>query len=153
MIFQTELAEGGSLYTILHRKKRKIPTADQSLSWALHIASGMEHLHSHDIMHRDLKSPNVLLSHGYVKVCDFGTARRMTGTSVSTKQAGTYRWMAPEISENARITKKCDVFSYGMILYEIYALEVPFAEIPGELKVCWAITKGQRPCISQLILK
>ena len=117
----TEFAVGGSLYTALHERKEGVPTADQSLGWAMQIASGMAHLHSHNIIHRDLKSPNVLLSHGYLKVCDFGTARQLSKTCTPTGKMGTYRWMAPEIaeSENTRINNKCDVFSYGMIIYEI----------------------------------
>ena len=113
----TELAAGGSLYARLHEKVNETPTADQSLGWAFQIASGMELLHAHNIIHRDLKSPNVLLSHGYVKICDFGTARHLSETYTYTKQAGTFRWMAPEIAGEceAKITNKCDVFSYGMI--------------------------------------
>jgi serine/threonine protein kinase len=144
----TELAAGGSLSATLHGTNREKPTAAQSLGWALQIASGMEHLHSHDIIHRDLKSPNVLLAHGYLKVCDFGTARHLSETCVPTGQAGTYRWMAPEIiEEHAKINKKCDVFSYGMMLYEIYEVKVPFAEIQSDMRVCYAIMEGKRPPI------
>ena len=148
----TELAFGGSLYSCLHGKKREIPTTDQSLGWAFQIASGMEYLHSHNVIHRDLKSPNVLLSFGkQAMICDFGTARQLSETCISTKQAGTYRWMAPEIAEEcyAKISSKCDVFSYGMILYEIYALKLPFGDISNDVMVCNAIMEGKRPSIPE----
>ena len=70
----TEFAENGSLFNYLHKEKQ-FPTVDQSLAWALEVAQGMEHLHNHDIIHRDLKSANILLSAATTaKVCDFGTA-------------------------------------------------------------------------------
>ena len=71
----TEFAEKGSLFDYLHKEKQ-VPTVDQSLAWALHVAMAMRHLHNHDIIHRDLKSANILLSAKLTaKVCDFGTAR------------------------------------------------------------------------------
>ena len=145
----TELAFGGSLYAALHGERREEPTADQSLGWAFQIASGMEHLHKYKIIHRDLKSPNVLLSHGYAKLCDFGTARELSKTCLYTGQAGTFRWMAPEIAATIEhaVNNKCDVFSYGMILYEIYALKIPFADIKGDVQVCFQIMGGKRPPI------
>ena len=54
----TEFAEKGSLFNYLHKEKQ-IPTVDQSLAWALEVAKGMEHLHNHNIIHQDLKSPNI----------------------------------------------------------------------------------------------
>ena len=109
----------------------------------------MQHLHNNNVVHRDLKSGNILLSFGlFAKVCDFGTARTMAKTAV-TSQKGTYRWMAPEIVEDveANINKMCDVFSYGMVLYEIYACKIPYAEIPGNARVGMAVLQGKRPPI------
>ena len=142
----TELAPHGSLYNYLH-VKNQVPSPDQSLAWALQVASGMHHLHSNDVVHRDLKSGNILLSLGLVaKVCDFGTARILAKTAM-TSQKGTYRWMAPEIVQNveANINKMCDVFSYGMFVYEIYDHKVPFADIPGDALAGTAIVDGKRP--------
>ena len=109
----------------------------------------MEHLHAHNIIHRDLKSPNVLLSLGYVKICDFGTARQLSKTCTHTRQAGTFRWMAPEIAKEceAKITNKCDVFSYGMILYEIYTFQIPFEDTQNNLQVALQIINKERPSV------
>ena len=144
----TELASHGSLYNYLHDKKEE-PSPDQSLAWAQQIASGMQHLHSNNVVHRDLKSGNVLLALGLLaKVCDFGTARTLAKTAMTT-QKGTYRWMPPEIVEGveANINKMCDVFSYGMVLYEIFARKIPYDDIPTDPLVGLAVMQGKRPPI------
>jgi len=148
MYIVTELAVNGSLFDYLHKEK-KIPSVNQSLAWASDVAHGMKHLHDHDTIHRDLKSANVLLTSGWVaKLCDFGTARELTHTT-TTDQAGTYRWMSPEIMRNAvaRINKKCDLFSYGMILFEVFAHEIPYADLHDNVEVLFSITRGERPSI------
>ena len=144
----TELAPHGSLYDYLHNKREE-PSPDQSLAWAQQIASGMQHLHANNVVHRDLKSGNILLALGLLaKVCDFGTARTLAKTAKTT-QKGTYRWMAPEVVEDveANITKMCDVFSYGMVLYEIFDRKIPFADIPGDAVAGVAVLQGKRPPI------
>ena len=153
----TELATNGSLHDYLHSKKeeplpdvkKEEPSPDQSLAWALQIASGMQHLHTNSVVHRDLKSGNVLLSFGLLaKICDFGTARTLANTTM-TSQKGTYRWMAPEVIEDvkANINKMCDVFSYGMVLYEIFSCKIPYHDIPSNARVGVAVLEGKRPPI------
>ena len=144
----SELATNGSLFDYLHVEKNS-PSVDQSLAWASHVAHGMKHLHDHAMIHRDLKSANVLLASGWVaKLCDFGCARELTHT-VTTDQAGTYRWMPPEIMKkaSARINKRCDLFSYGMILFELFAHKKPYSDLENEVDVLESIKKGERPPI------
>ena len=115
----------------------------------LDVAHGMKHLHNHDITHCNLKSANVLLTSGWVaKICDFGSARDLTHT-VTTEQTGTYRWMPPEIMRKAtaRINKKCDLFSYGMILFELFAHQLPYAELDDDIDVLLSVTSGKCPPI------
>ena len=142
----TELAVNGSLHDYLYVKMGK-PSPDQSLAWALQVASGMQHLHSNNVVHRDLKSANILLCYGlFAKVTDFDTARTMMKTTM-TLSAGTLRWMAPEIMADveANINKMCDVFSYGMVMYEIFACEIPYANLVGDFRVGMAVLQGERP--------
>ena len=144
----TELAVNGSLFDYLHSEK-KTPSVDQSLAWASDVAHGMKHLHDHDMIHRDLKSPNVLLSGEWVaKLCDFGSARELTHT-ITTDLAGTYRWMPPEIMNEAtaRINKKCDLFAYGMVLFELFAHKVPYSDLVNQVDVMKSVTDGTRPPI------
>ena len=110
----TEVAPNGSLYNYLHIKKEK-PTPDQSYAWALQVASGMQHLHNNNVVHRDLKSGNILLSFGLLaKVCDFGTAPTMAKTAVTT-QKGTYRWMHQKLWKvwKPKLTKCVMCFHLG----------------------------------------
>ena len=143
-----ELASNGSLFDYLHERK-EVPSPDQSLAWTQQIASGMQHLHNNNVVHRDLKSGNVLLALGLLaKVCDFGTARTLAKTA-KTSQKGTYRWMAPEVVEDveANINKMCDVFSYGMVLYEIFDRKIPFANIRSDALAGAAVVQGDCPPI------
>ena len=144
----TELATNGSLFDYLHIEKNT-PSVNQSLVWASDVAHGMKHLHDHDVIHRDLKSANVLLTSEWVaKLCDFGTARELTHTT-TTEQAGTYRWMSPEImrTATAKINKKCDLFSYGMVLVELFAHVIPYADLHDNVEVLLSVTSGKRPPI------
>ena len=144
-----ELADK-SLYHYLHTEKMK-PSLQQSTNWAIQIASGMNHIHECGLAHRDLKSSNVLLfeREDVAKVCDFGSARVLERTATVTGMTGTYRWMAPEFNDKAdtRVNRRCDVFSYGMVLYEIFAQEIPFSDIDEDIDAATGIREGKRPSI------
>ena len=147
----TELANT-SLYRYLHEEKKQ-PSLQQSTKWAMQIASGMQHLHKYGLAHRDLKSPNVLLfeREDIAKVCDFGCARPLDHTTMLSGNTGTYRWMPPEFNDEATtmINQRCDIFSYGMILYEIFAHNIPFSHIKEDVDVPQSIRNGERPSLPQ----
>ena len=144
-----------SLHQYLYREKRK-PASQLSLDWAQQIARGLHHIHQHGLAHRDLKSANVLLfeNQNILKICDFGSAKVLNVTATKTGEAGTFRWMAPEfIEQSKKINQRCDMFSYGMILYEIYAHEVPFSELKSEIEVALFIRDKKRPSIPSKLPK
>ncbi|GMI10639.1 hypothetical protein TrVE_jg2280 [Triparma verrucosa] len=90
---------------------------------------GMAYLHQADppVLHRDLKSANLLLDDGYnVKICDFGLARLKAYTNSHTGNTGTTQWMAPEVLMNQRYGEKADVYSFGVIIWEVLTRECPF---------------------------
>ena len=144
-----ELADK-SLYHYLHEEKKK-PSLQQSTKWATEIANGMDHIHDCGLAHRDLKSANVLLFEDVdvTKVCDFGSARVLERTATMTGMTGTYRWMAPEFNDEAdtRVNRLCDVFSYAMVLYEIFAQKIPFSDIDEDIDAATSIREGKRPSI------
>lgn len=127
-----EYARGGSLNRVL--SGRKI-APEVLVDWAIQIARGMHYLHYEapiSLIHRDLKSSNVLLSESYadssvkgLKITDFGLAREVYKTTrMST--AGTYAWMAPEVIKSSTFSKASDVWSYGVLLWELLTGETPY---------------------------
>jgi mitogen-activated protein kinase kinase kinase 9 len=94
---------------------------------ALEAARGVHYLHSCNppVLHRDLKSLNLLLDEsGRVKLADFGWTKGLD--NYMTGKIGTYQWMAPEVIASQKYSEKADVFSYGIILWEIASREPPF---------------------------
>ncbi|XP_052193364.1 serine/threonine-protein kinase EDR1 [Diospyros lotus] len=125
----TEFLPRGSLYRIIHRPNSQIDEK-RRIKMALDVAKGMNCLHTSipTIVHRDLKSPNLLVDKNWnVKVCDFGLSRLKHNTFLSSKStAGTPEWMAPEVLRNEPSNEKCDVYSFGVILWELATLRLPW---------------------------
>lgn len=123
----TEWMDGGDLYKAL--KKHKLDGTQLTIC-ALDIARGMNYLHQKMIVHRDLKSLNILLDKdGHSRICDLGFARVVEETSKDNLKTfvGTYYWMAPELlDEDPSYTPKVDVYSYGIMLWEMLAQKVPY---------------------------
>ncbi|KAK2991796.1 hypothetical protein RJ640_013127 [Escallonia rubra] len=86
------------------------------------------------LVHCDLKSANCLVNkHWTVKICDFGLSRMMTdGPLRDSSSAGTPEWMAPELIRNEPFTEKCDIFSLGVIIWELYTLNRPWYGVPQQ---------------------
>ena len=113
------------------------------------VASGMLCLHTNGLLHRDLKSPNVLLDRdGTVKLTDFGLAMQegamATPRSINA-EAGTFRWMAPEVARRRGFRRPADVYSYGMILFELLTHDLPFADVAALHAVAIVAVHGARP--------
>ncbi|KAF8413176.1 hypothetical protein HHK36_001152 [Tetracentron sinense] len=126
LIFLTEYLRNGSLYDILKKKGRLDPST--AVAFALDIARGMNYLHQHKphaIIHRDLSPRNVLQDEaGHLKVTEFGLSKlaldkdpcgyKMTGGT------GSYRYMAPEVYRREPYGKSVDVFSFGVLVHEMF---------------------------------
>ncbi|XP_075532820.1 mitogen-activated protein kinase kinase kinase 13-like isoform X2 [Dermacentor variabilis] len=127
----------GQLYDAL-KNGRVIPPATV-VEWSKHIASGMNYLHSRSIIHRDLKSPNILISYNDVlKISDFGTSRQWSERSTKMSFAGTVAWMAPEVIRNEPCSEKVDIWSYGVVMWELLNCETPYKDVDSNA-IIWGV--------------
>ncbi|XP_043286954.1 mitogen-activated protein kinase kinase kinase 12 isoform X2 [Venturia canescens] len=132
-----EFCPYGPLYDLL-RAGEPIPPA-RLVSWSKQIAAGMSYLHAHKIIHRDLKSPNVLIGRDeVVKISDFGTSREWNEISTRMTFAGTVAWMAPEIIRNEPCSEKVDIWSYGVVLWELLSGEIPYKDVDSSA-IIWGV--------------
>ncbi|KAL6484449.1 hypothetical protein MHYP_G00064940 [Metynnis hypsauchen] len=132
-----EYCAQGQLYEVL-RAGRKI-TPRLLVDWASGIASGMNYLHLHKIIHRDLKSPNVLVTHNdVVKISDFGTSKELSDKSTKMSFAGTVAWMAPEVIRNEPVSEKVDIWSFGVVLWELLTGEIPYKDVDSSA-IIWGV--------------
>ncbi|MBS0357818.1 MAG: protein kinase [Proteobacteria bacterium] len=144
-----ELMPKGSLDNLLYNAKNDLPWS-MRYRLAMDITTGIYHLHNQNILHRDLKSMNILLTNeGRAKLCDFGLAKvkatTRTQTSKPSKSVGTIPWMAPEILVlNAKFSTKSDIYALAMVFWEIAAREQPYAQVTEESIIKDAIKEGER---------
>ncbi|CAN0914049.1 Probable serine/threonine-protein kinase SIS8 [Linum grandiflorum] len=148
----TEYMEMGSLYFLIHlsgQKKKLIWR--RRLKMLRDICRGLMCIHRMNIVHRDLKSANCLVNkHWTVKICDFGLSRIMETRPVTDlSSAGTPEWMAPELIRSEPFTEKCDIFSLGVIMWELCTLSRPWEGIPPERVVYAVANEGSRLEIPQ----
>ncbi|XP_034951157.1 mitogen-activated protein kinase kinase kinase 11-like isoform X2 [Chelonus insularis] len=186
MCLVMEYARGGSLNRVLSGRKIR---PDVLVDWAIQIARGMDYLHNKALIrliHRDLKSSNVLLSEPIenddlqcktLKITDFGLAREVYKTT-RMSAAGTYAWMAPEVIKQSTFSKASDVWSYGVLLWELLTGETPYKgidalavaygvavnkltlPIPSTcpqpwrylMEACWAADSHERPGFSDILI-
>lgn len=142
----TEFMEGGCLYNRLHdREPLRDPTKLTII--ALGIAHGMKYLHAHKIIHRDLKSLNVLLdANDFPKVCDFGMSRKMPeNNEYMSGSVGTVQWMAPEVLRSERYNEKADVYSFGIVLWELVTGDAPFKQMRDVQVTLAVLSNNARP--------
>lgn len=153
-----ELMEGGTLYDVLHVERVRLPLAS-TVRIARDIATGICLLHNTSpyILHRDLKSGNILLdrTRSRAKITDFGLAYFLDRKIVEGGKrhmprgvVGTLSWIAPEILAREPHTEKVDIYSFGMILYELIARKLPWGEdVSNYEMIKGLVTSGARPNI------
>ncbi|XP_022950480.1 serine/threonine-protein kinase STY17-like [Cucurbita moschata] len=154
----TELMKGGTLQKYLWSIRPETPDLKFSLSLALDLSRVMAYLHANGIIHRDLKPSNLLLTEDKqrVKLADFGLAREEISGEMTT-EAGTYRWMAPELFSIDPLPvggKKCydhkaDVYSFSIILWELLTNKTPFKG-RNNVMVAYATAKNIRPSLEDI---
>ncbi|KAK1357832.1 Serine/threonine-protein kinase HT1 [Heracleum sosnowskyi] len=142
----TEYLAGGSLRAYLHQLEPYSLPINLVLKFAIDIARGLQYLHSQGVLHRDLKSENLLLGEDMcVKVADFGISCLESQCGSAKGFTGTYRWMAPEMIKGKAQTKKVDVYSFGIVLWELLTALTPFDNMTPEQAAFAVCQKNARP--------
>lgn len=175
-----EYAPGGSLFSFLRHRAHELD-AQRTLNWAIDVACGMKYLCEEaptPIVHRDLKSHNLLIAgNGRLKISDFGVARvAATQAGMMSSTAGTFAYMAVECITQREYSQKSDVWSFGVVLWELITGQVPYDLIEpfavaygvatgqlrlpvpagcppvyrGLIEACWARDPSARPTFAQL---
>nr|CAB3502513.1 unnamed protein product [Digitaria exilis] len=98
--------------------------------------------------YRDLKTANLLMDDQVVKVADFGVARVKDQSGVMTAETGTYRWMAPEVIEHLPYDHSADVFSFGIVLWELLTGKLPYEDMTPLQAAVAVVQKDLRPTIA-----
>jgi serine/threonine protein kinase len=156
----SEFCSGGSLFRLLHDRR------DIELSWPQRmkilrdIARGVLYLHEMQppLIHRDLKSLNVLLQDEVrtsqdsllAKVTDFGVTRNLDESATMTGQMGTCHWMAPEVLASQPYSLAADVYSYGIMAWEIAARKTPYKHLNPISIPYLVVAKGERPDVTEV---
>ena len=142
-----DFCEGGTLFDVLYKGKLKFKISfKQKLKIMLDVARGMQFLHQlrRQIIHRDLKSLNILIDKQLVegsldftaKIADFGLARSFEDPAdFVTKRMGTFHWMAPEIFSDKPYNSKTDIYAFSIILWEIFAEKTPYYHLDSPTKI------------------
>uniref|UniRef100_A0A0E0KX37 Protein kinase domain-containing protein n=1 Tax=Oryza punctata TaxID=4537 RepID=A0A0E0KX37_ORYPU len=139
----TEYMPGGNLYDFLHKQNNtlELPVV---LRIAIGISKGMDYLHQNNIIHRDLKTANLLIGSGQVvKIADFGVSRLRSQGGEMTAETGTYRWMAPEVINHKPYDHKADVFSFAIVLWELVTSKIPYENLTP-LQAALGVRQGMR---------
>ncbi|CAL2224553.1 unnamed protein product [Prunus armeniaca] len=144
----TEYAKGGSVRQFLMKRQSRSVPLKLAVKQALDVARGMAYVHALGLIHRDLKSDNLLIfSDKSIKIADFGVARIEVQTEGMTPETGTYRWMAPEMIQHRKYTQKVDVYSFGIVLWELITGMLPFQNMTAVQAAFAVVNKGVRPII------
>lgn len=128
----TEFMPRGSLYDVLHSPQtlpdHRLALMSRRLRVLKDVTEGMRFLHESLVMHRDLKSPNVLLdADGNAKICDFGASKMLSpDTSCTTSNIGSTAWSSPESLFEPTVTLASDVYSFGVIAWEAITMQIPW---------------------------
>ena len=149
LILIMEYAKNGSLRAKLSEDVATPLAKEMALGLIADISYGMKYLYSKGIHHRDLKADNVLLDRDMIaKVSDFGLSKAdalITSAPTKSSKVGTPAWQSPEeLYAEDEIDEKCDVYSFGILLYEMMTCEVPWEGMNAG-KIISAVLRNERP--------
>lgn len=120
-----EYVEGITLKTYIEKKGQL--TYKEALSIAIQVGRGIQAAHAKNIVHRDIKPQNIIIStDGKVKVTDFGIARAVSENTIHSDVMGSVHYASPEQARNGYVSNRSDIYSLGIVMYEMVTGRVPF---------------------------
>ncbi len=139
-----EYVEGITLKTYVEKKDQL--SFKEAISIAIQVARGIEAAHNKNIIHRDIKPQNIIIStEGKVKVTDFGIARAASANTISSDVMGSVHYSSPEQARNGFVDNRSDIYSLGIVMYEMVTGRVPF---DGDTTVAVAIQHLQEEMVT-----
>jgi len=123
-----EYAQGGTMYNLIEERKGKLIDEDEIIRLFVQIALAIHHVHQRSILHRDLKTQNILLNktRKVVKIGDFGISKILSSKSKANSVIGTPCYISPELCEGKPYNQKSDIWALGCVLYELATLKKAF---------------------------
>ncbi|MBI2806662.1 MAG: serine/threonine protein kinase [Planctomycetes bacterium] len=121
----SEFVEGGSLGQLVAKKPI---SQEQAIRWVAEIADALDYAHKNGVIHRDIKTANILIDHhGRALLADFGIAQSATKTGKFAPSIGTLRYMSPEQLEGKEVDARSDIYSLGVVLHELLTGKLPYS--------------------------
>ena len=176
VVIVTEYAAQGSLFDYL--KDKSTLQKDVKKKWMFQAAESIRFLARNNVVHRDIKSPNFLITaNGDLKLSDFGIAKNLTSTKTTVSSKGTVKWLAPEVFTEEKLSPKADIFALGVVFWELETCEEPYEgksqehvmfkvgtgdlrpKIPEDcqpalrnlIQQCWNRDRNRRPDINNVV--
>ncbi|XP_072016212.1 uncharacterized protein [Amphiura filiformis] len=173
-----ELCSGGSLRAYLDKQNGKRLPDDLFYRWSKEAGRPIDYLQKMGILHKDIKADNyVIAAENTLKLTDFGLARELNATQRNATGRGTYGFMAPELMKDLELSPSYDIFSYGVVIWELWTTEVPFKgvdvhciiwrvcrynehpPIPADcppaiaalMRQCWEVNRARRPQMDHIL--
>ena len=139
-----ELIDGITLKDYMHQRGQL--SWQEALHFGMQIASALEHAHSRNIIHRDIKPQNIMvLKDGSIKVADFGIARMLDSQNTVTRETlGSVHYISPEQAKGGKVDQKTDLYSLGVVFYEMLTGRLPY---DGDSAVSIAIAHIGGKCL------
>lgn len=148
VLLLVEYMRGGSLHALLFGPKKRNPSFTVKVRMAQQVAEGLAYLHDLCVVHRDLKTMNIVLDEELnCKICDFGLTITLEKTHMTVRSLqGSPRYMAPEQFEPlARITEKVDIWQMGCVMLELFCLAIPFTHCTGVQQIATELLVKKKP--------